>query len=62
MSWVYRLPLPFKRFVRRITHRIWNEQVFLILSYAKEKGHINSNQFHVLHSYFDPTQNHRINK
>ena len=62
MSWVYRLPKPFKRLVRRMTHRIWNEQVFVILSYAYQKGQITSKQLHELHSYFDPTQNHRINK
>lgn len=48
------------RLVLSATHRLWNRQISRILCRAYGERIINSEQLHVLASYFDPTQKHRV--
>ncbi len=49
-----------KRIVLKLTHRIWNREISRLLCRACEDGTINSQQLHVLASWFDPTQEHKV--
>jgi hypothetical protein len=46
------------KLILRLTHRIWNREISRLICYAYEKGHINSEQMHILTSWFDQTQVH----
>ena len=50
--------LAMNKLILWITHRVWNREISRLMSYAYEKRHINSEQLHVLTSWFDPTQKH----
>ncbi len=50
----------FNKLILRITHKLWNKRIAIILSWAYQEGVIDSREFHILASYFDPTQNHRV--
>jgi len=47
-----------RRLLLKITHRIWNREVFRILNREYQKNTINSAQLHTLLARFDPTQVH----
>ncbi len=44
------------RLVRRITVRIWNRHISIVLGRLYSSGTINSRQLHIIASQFDPTQ------
>jgi hypothetical protein len=48
------------KLILRLTHRIWNRQISRILCRAYEDRIIDSRQMHILASYFDPTQDHKV--
>lgn len=50
------------RLIRRLTHKVWNRQISMVLTCAYGAGVINSEALHILASAFDPTQEHLINK
>jgi hypothetical protein len=47
-----------RKFILKLTHRIWNREISRLICYAYEKGEIDSRQLHILTSWFDPTQSH----
>lgn len=47
-----------RRLVLKLTHRIWNREVFRILNREYSAQTINSKQLHELLARFDPTQPH----
>ena len=48
------------KYILRWTHRLWNREISRILCRAHERGVVNSEQLHILTSYFDPTQRHEV--
>lgn len=50
----------FEKFIIKITHHLWNRRISSLLCQAYEMGIINSEQMHILASWFDPTQNHKV--
>lgn len=49
-----------KRLILKLTHRLWNRRISILLCRAAERGHINSKQLHILTAMFDPTQKHEV--
>ena len=49
-----------KRKIRKVTHRIWNQEIARLLLLAHSRREIDSHQLHVLASMFDPTQEHEV--
>lgn len=48
------------KLILRLTHRIWNRRISMILCRAYNDRVINSEQLHILTSKFDPTQEHSV--
>lgn len=49
-----------KKLILKLTHRLWNKQIARIIGRAYSEGVINSRQYHILASKFDPTQKHDV--
>ena len=50
----------FEKIVLKLTHRIWNKQISRLLRTAYHERIIDSKKMHILASWFDPTQSHRV--
>lgn len=50
----------FEKLVIKLTHRLWNRRISSLLCQAYERGIITSEQMHILASWFDPTQDHKV--
>ena len=48
------------KIILRFTHHLWNKEISRLLCVAQEKSIINSKQLHILASWFDPTQKHKV--
>ncbi len=52
----------FRVLILKLTHKMWNREISRILCEAQSKTVISSKQLHLLTSWFDPTQKHKIYK
>lgn len=49
-----------KKWILKLTHRLWNREISRLLCFSYSEGRINSKQLHELASLFDPTQKHSV--
>lgn len=49
-----------KKLILRLTHRIWNREISRLLCRAKQERIISNEQLHVIASWFDQTQKHKV--
>lgn len=50
----------FEKIIVKLTHRLWNRRISSLLIQAYERKIITSEQLHILCSWFDPTQDHKV--